>query len=231
MIYKRFLSIGLVAAAALGLGACTDPYSYGRAPGYYDNVGYYSQWDRYYGDPFGFRYVPVGFVGAGFGWFGNHYYPGVGNWVYDRRGVRRAWNRHQQAYWVPRVTQRQRWQRDNGFISNRIAGGIVRGNQLEGQQNQILRQGNRIERRENQIAREQLDVQRQANRIDRRQLRQDRRDTPVTADRPQRVERPQQQARVERPMARSQQQMRQQYQRQQQGYREGRRQGYRQPRN
>jgi len=196
MVNKRFLSIGILAVAGLGLGACADQYAYGRAPGYYDNDAYYSQYDRYYGDPYGFQYVPVGYIGLGFGWYGDYYYPGTGNWVYDRRGVRRGWNQHQRAYWQPRVAQRQNFRRDNSVVSNRIGRGIAQqqidrrddridrrddgfdrrelrtdrqGNRIERRENQVERRGNQIDRRGNQIERQQLRAQRQGNQIARQQ--------------------------------------------------------------
>lgn len=244
MINKRFLSIGILAVAALGLGACVDQYAYGRAPGYYDDVGYYSQYDRFYGDPYGFRNVPVGFLGAGFGWYDNFYYPGVGSYVYDRRGFRRGWNQQQRAYWQPRVEQRQHYRRDNSVISNRIGRGIAqqqfdrRGNRIEKGQVRTDRQGNRIERRENQIDRQQLSVDRQGNQIDRRQLRADRQGNRVDRQRTEtQVQRPAQQGQVQRPVPqvqaqrqarverqvqqRPQRELRQQYQRQQQSYGNG----------
>lgn len=244
MIAKRFLSIGILAVAALGLGACADQYAYGRAPGY-DDGGYYSQYDQYYGDPYGYQYVPAGFIGSGFGWYGSYYYPGTGGFVYDRRGYRQAWNQQQRAYWQPRVAQRQNFRRDNPVIGNRIGRGIAnqqqwnreqvqvdrRGNRIDQRQVQVDRRGNRIDRRGNQIdrqgnqiERQQLRAQREANQIARQQAGQQ-----PQAERPARTQ--QQEARREvrqeqrqvqsqaRSQVRSQREMRQQYQRQQQNYR------------
>lgn len=245
MIHKRFLSIGILAIAALGLGACADQYAYGRAPGY-DDGGYYSQYDQYYGDPYGYQYVPAGFIGVGFGWYGDYYYPGTGSYVYDRRGYRQAWNQRQRSYWEPRVVQRQHYQRNNPVIGNRIGRGIAnqqqwnrqqvqvdrRGNRIDQQQVQVDRQGNRIERRENQIdrqgnwiERQQLRAQREANEIARQQVGMPPR--PARAENPARAER--QEMRQDRRQAeqqvqgqaRPQRELRQQYQRQQQSYRNG----------
>ena len=111
MMRRKITTLAVVALTAVGLSACADPYAYGRAPGYgYADVGWgagYSSWDVYYGDPFGWRHVPMGWAGSGFGWYGGYYYPGTGGFVYDRRGVRRAWAGQQQRYWQPRIALRQ----------------------------------------------------------------------------------------------------------------------------
>lgn len=98
----------LVAAGALtfGLSGCADNYGrgYGRIP---YNAGY----DRYYGDPLGYRAVPYGYAGSNFGWSGRYYYPGTGNYVFDRAGRQRQWSRGQQRYWQNRLRQQNRRRR------------------------------------------------------------------------------------------------------------------------
>lgn len=171
MLRARVLSIGLLALAAVGVSACADQYAYGRAPGY-DNyaVGGY---DQYWGDPYGYRNVPVGYVGTGFGWYGNYYYPGNGAYVYDRRGARRAWNNNQRAYWQPRIV------RERPVIGNRIGGSIARQGFPQGQvrqqqrrvdrqQVQVDRQRTQVDRQRTQVQRQERRVERQANRVDRR---------------------------------------------------------------
>ena len=97
----RISSIGLIAAVSLGLGGCAyggvgmgvgsgygyDNYGYGNG---YGNYGY--GYDRYgygYGYPYG--YSPYGYNPYG-GWSNGYYYPGTGDWVYDRDGRRREAN-------------------------------------------------------------------------------------------------------------------------------------------
>ncbi|WP_184198805.1 hypothetical protein [Polymorphobacter multimanifer] len=185
MLRARVFGLGLLAIAAMGVGACADQYAYGRAPGY-GNTGGYADYNQYWGDPYGYRNVPVGYVGQGFGWNNGYYYPGNGNFVYDRRGSRRAWNQQQRSYWQPRiVTQRP-------VIGNRIGGAIARQGvpqgqirqqrqlnrqqvQVDRQRTRVERQANRVERRGNQVQRQGNQVQRQQNRVVRQQQRQERR--------------------------------------------------------
>lgn len=170
MMRAKVLSIGLLALAAMGVGACADQYAYGRAPGY-GNVGGFNDYNQYWGDPYGYRNVPVGFIGQGFGWYGNQYYPGNGNFVYDRRGVRRAWNQQQRRYWQPRiVTQRP-------VIGNRIGGAIARQGLPPGQyrqQNRIDRQRAQVDRQRNQVNRQRNQVERQRDRVERQRDRVER---------------------------------------------------------
>jgi len=69
-------------AAVLALGGCSshgDRYGHG-----YGRVGYGNYYGSYYG------------------WYGDRYYPGVGYYVYDRRGSRHRWNDRQRRYWEAR---------------------------------------------------------------------------------------------------------------------------------
>ena len=124
MMRRKIVTIAVVALSAIGLGACADPYAYGRAPGWgggWGGAGGWSGgWDNYYGDPYGWRHVPVGWAGSGFGWYGDYYYPGVGGYVYDRRGARRAWNVQQRHYWQQRVAARP------PVVGSAIGGSIAR---------------------------------------------------------------------------------------------------------
>lgn len=73
----------LVVVAALSVGACAD---YGHRGYGYNRVAVgYSSYDHPY-----------------YGWYGDYYYPGVGYYVYDRRGSRHRWSDHQRRYWEGR---------------------------------------------------------------------------------------------------------------------------------
>jgi hypothetical protein len=92
----RISSIGLIAAVSLGLGGCAyNGLGMGVGTGYgYD--GYPYGYDRYaYGG-----YNPYGYnpYGAPYGWYNGYYYPGSGQWVYDRDGRRREISRDEQAH-------------------------------------------------------------------------------------------------------------------------------------
>ncbi len=89
MTNKNLLRTGATVLAMIGLGACVDGGGYGGSDRY----------DRYYGRSSGYRAVPYGYAGTGFGWYGESYYPGTGEYVYDRRGRRQNWNDDQRGYW------------------------------------------------------------------------------------------------------------------------------------
>lgn len=77
----------LAAAASLGLAGCAD---------YYDRPGYgYSSVSIGYGSAYGSPYYSRPY----YGWYDNFYYPGVGIYVYDRRGYRHPWTSQHRAYW------------------------------------------------------------------------------------------------------------------------------------
>ncbi len=88
----------LAATLALGLGACAGGYG---GVGYAG--GYNPEYERYYGDVGGYRSVPYGYAGRNFGWSSGYYYPGTGNYVYDRRGQQRQWSSREQRYWQNRA--------------------------------------------------------------------------------------------------------------------------------
>ena len=85
--------IGIIAAAFIGLSGCAGGYNGG--PGY-ASVDVY---DRYYGRSGGYRSVPYGYVGSGFGWYGERYYPGRGSYGYDRQGRRMQLSDDERRYW------------------------------------------------------------------------------------------------------------------------------------
>ena len=85
MISRRIRAAVLVAAASLGLAACSTYDGYGYGGGYYR--GGYGLSD---GGPF-------------YGWYDNYYYPGSGYYLYDRAGRRHAMNKEQQRYWLNRA--------------------------------------------------------------------------------------------------------------------------------
>ncbi len=102
MSQSKMFRAGLILAATLGLAACVDGYGYGGASIGYAG-GYNVDYDRYYGDPYGYRSVPYGYVGSNFGWYGDYYYPGTGGFIYDRRGHRRNWSHQHRGYWENRA--------------------------------------------------------------------------------------------------------------------------------
>src|SRR5690606_10711590 len=82
ILIPRFLTVGLLCAAAFVLSACPDGYGYsGASIGY--GSGYYA---GNYGDPY-------------WGWSGDYYYPGTGYYVYDRNRRAVRWNDNQRRYW------------------------------------------------------------------------------------------------------------------------------------
>lgn len=105
MHIPRFLTAGLIGAAALGVSACTDGYGYSGigvgigSGGYYDGYSGYNGYGSFagtYGDPY-------------WGWYGDYYYPGTGYYVYDRDRRPLRWNDGQRRYWEQR---RQGWRGD-----------------------------------------------------------------------------------------------------------------------
>jgi len=100
MHIQRFLTAGLLGAAAFGLSGCTDGYGYsgvgvgiGSGYGYgHDGYGYAGG----YGDPY-------------WGWYGDYYYPGTGYYVYDRYRRPLRWNDAQRTHWTQR---RHAWRGD-----------------------------------------------------------------------------------------------------------------------
>ena len=171
MFPKKMIVVGAVLISSLGLGACADQYAYGRAPGYDDGYGY-SQWDQYYGNPLGWQQVPVGFLGNGFGWYGNNFYPGNGIYVYDRRGVRRAWNQQQRGFWQPRTEARGLYRGRAGVLTGQARPGLVRPGQVRQGQvrpGQVVRQQDRVINRQGRVIDRQRQAVRQQDRVISRQ--------------------------------------------------------------
>lgn len=96
---RTIQTLGLIAAAGLGLSACTDGYGYSGV-----SVGYGAA-PYYYDDYYGAGYAPY------WGWYGDYYYPGTGYYVYDRYRRPYRWNDGQRNYWEQR---RQAWRGDRG---------------------------------------------------------------------------------------------------------------------
>lgn len=92
MFIKRLAWLGVLGGLALGTAACTDGYGYsGIAVG--SGGGYYG--DPYYAGGYG---AAPGY----YGWYDDFYYPGTGNFVYDRGRRAHRWNGAQQQYWQQR---------------------------------------------------------------------------------------------------------------------------------
>ncbi|MBX3594114.1 hypothetical protein [Sphingomonas sp.] len=92
MHIPRFVTGGLIGAAALGLAACTDGYGYSGVSVGYGSAGYAGT----YGDPY-------------WGWYDGYYYPGTGYYVYDNYRRPMRWSDGQRRYWEQR---RQGWRGD-----------------------------------------------------------------------------------------------------------------------
>ena len=96
----RSVSLAVVLISSLSVAACatdggTAQISAAAPAGYYA-----ADYDNgYYGDPYGWRAVPYGFVGVGYGWNDGLYYPGSGADVFDRAGKRRAATPAQRNFW------------------------------------------------------------------------------------------------------------------------------------
>jgi hypothetical protein len=98
----RIATIGLLAAASLGLGGCAYNglgVGVGYGSGYGDPYGY----SGYGYDPYGYRsayYNPYGYsrYGSPYGWYNGFYYPGSGWYVWDRDGNRREITREEKRY-------------------------------------------------------------------------------------------------------------------------------------
>jgi hypothetical protein len=173
---KHFALAGL---AALGLTACVTDDGYG-----YGSVGYAS---GYYGDG-GADYAYAG--PAGFGWYGDYYYPGAGVYVYDRNRRPYRWNGDQQRYWQSRAYAypggrreyredrrevRENWQafRQDRRADDRAYRQDRRQDRQAFRGGQLTREQYRTERREDQRAytREQRQDRRALRRENRRDIR------------------------------------------------------------
>ncbi|HYE29248.1 MAG TPA: hypothetical protein VEA61_13590, partial [Allosphingosinicella sp.] len=88
----RARTLVLLAAAGLGLAAC----SYGRGYGYGGvSVGYGGGYcDPYWDDCYG-----GGYYDPWYGWYDGYYYPGWGFFVYDQWRRPHRWNDYQRRYW------------------------------------------------------------------------------------------------------------------------------------
>lgn len=91
---RKVAGLLLAGLATAALGGCAYDAEYGYAGGYGPGPGAYAygpEYDAYYGDP--------SFYGAGWGWYGDYWYPGSGVFVYDRYGHGRRWSGREQSYW------------------------------------------------------------------------------------------------------------------------------------
>ncbi|HWK34766.1 hypothetical protein [Sphingomonas sp.] len=102
-------TLGLIAAAGVGLAGCTDGYGYSGVSVGYGAAPYGGYYDDYYGGYYGAGYG--GYGSPYWGWYGDYYYPGTGYYVYDRDRRPHRWNDGQRNYWEGR---RQAWRGDRG---------------------------------------------------------------------------------------------------------------------
>ena len=133
----RISTSALLAAAALGLGACStydDGYGYrydGAYYGYGNGQGYYDYGTGYYGDGYAhggyYPQYPGAYYPVYFGWYNQYYYPGTGYYIYSRLGDRYRWDDATRRYWETRRSHyRDRYEhrgpwRDNwsGYVRHR----------------------------------------------------------------------------------------------------------------
>ena len=211
-----------LAAAALGLSACTAGYGSGLSVGigngyydpYYSGYGYNGYgYDGYpaYASGYGSGYPSYGY-GYGYpsyyGWYDGYYYPGTGYYVYDQYRRPHRWSNTQQRYW----TERQRTFR--GATRSNI--GELRDNWQDFRRDRrrddrafrVERRDDRAELRRGTVTREEFRADRRtdrrAYRVERREDRRElRRENREDGARTTRVSREQRQAtRAERRQAR-----------------------------
>lgn len=157
MYVPRFAFAALALIGGLSLNACTDGYGYSGVSLGYAGGGYHGGG---YGDPY-------------WGWNNGFYYPGNGNFVYDRYRRPYRWNGAQQAFWQGR---RSGWRggpnyqiRDNWRDFNRDRRADTRAFVRE-------RRDDRNAFRNGQVTRDAFRAdRRQDNRAFNREFRQDRR--------------------------------------------------------
>ena len=82
----RAAALAVAASAALAGCASYDDYGYGR--------GYHGYYDHYPSASY-------------YGWYDGYYYPGVGIYIYDRRGHRHSWKGKHRRYWEARHEYRR----------------------------------------------------------------------------------------------------------------------------
>jgi hypothetical protein len=102
MHVPRLRSALILLAATVGLGACGYGQGYGHSR---VSLGYSSGYcDPFYDDchrGFGRRAFD-----PWYGWYDDHFYPGVGIFVFDRWGRRHHWRDHHRRFWFDR---RRHW--------------------------------------------------------------------------------------------------------------------------
>ena len=146
LIAGAALALSGCAANGLGMGVgygspYGSPYGYGSYGGYVSPIGYgtgygYNPYGYRYGyNPYGYGssgygYDPFGRYGMGYGyapygWYNDYYYPGNGQYVYDRNQRQRDMTPAEQTYWRGRVAE---------VLANRIRGGTTTTNGVVTQQ-------------------------------------------------------------------------------------------------
>ena len=187
MLTPRIRAALVVLAASAGLSACTSfgPYggvgvgggygSYGYDP-YYSGYGYGSPYGYAgYGSQYGYGYDP-------FGWYNGYYYPGSGNYCYDRDHHRRELTAEERAYWNARIQEhvRAKWGLNGTTGTTAVAkenwSGFNRPSGATGDTNATATAGttNREAFRQHMLERQQ--AQQQA-RVERQQVQSERQQT------------------------------------------------------
>ncbi len=135
----------LAIAAALAIGGCSTYGSHGYGG---VSVGHRSHYSSYYG------------------WYDDYYYPGVGYYIYDRKGHRHRWSDRHRRYWEGRRHSKRAHANWSGYRYHRRD---LRDQRREARARHERREW-RAERREDRRE------WRRDRREDRRELRRERRD-------------------------------------------------------
>lgn len=118
------LSVGTSYGSPYGYGSqYGSPYGYGSQYGSpYGYAGYgspYGYGGGYGYDPFN-RYNPYyrsPYYNSPFGWYGGYYYPGTGDYVYDRQRQRRPLTEQLRKIWMQRAAEAAAASARNGQVS------------------------------------------------------------------------------------------------------------------
>ncbi len=120
------LSVGTSYGSPYGYGGqYGSPYGYGSQ--YASPYGYGSPYGSPYGyggygyDPFN-RYNPYyrsNYYGSPFGWYDGFYYPGTGDYVYDRQRQRRPLTEQLRKIWMQRAAEAARTSQTSGSTATR----------------------------------------------------------------------------------------------------------------
>lgn len=205
MLTPRLRAILVAVTASAGLAACTgigpyggtsvgvgygNNYGYGSPYGYGSSYGYGSPYGYGYGSPYGYGYGNpyVNYYGGypHYGWNGGYYYPGAGDWVYDRDRNRREMTPEERAFWRARFQERfgtrepsEKWDGFGTIFRNRqpSSTSATSTTLATGARTTADAQADQPSRRQLIEARRQARAERQQAQIDRQQTQADRQQT------------------------------------------------------